>query len=335
MKVGKLLSLMFVSLFALPLATPHGALAAEAKPQKIQRQTTVTVLHVDKFGVYGPGIVFYWDAAMSKERISAITAVANRLRNKKATVTYLSSDEGERDKRPILVSIEAASDEPKLTGKEGAEEGDTRMAGLEEERPAPAPSLKNRGESPEESAYRREPQETALPPKPSPRPAPKQEPGRDGLEEKGKSREALTEGLTRPGGEIASASISREEVTQLVRIMLALNEKKDIDAILSYYADQVDYYGRGLVDREHIRKDMGYYFRNWDRISTSLDGDVVLIVTDEKDTRIVKFISSFSVENSKKSISGKAENIWKISKTNRGLKILDVKQKVLSSETRI
>jgi hypothetical protein len=49
--------------------------------------------------------------------------------------------------------------------------------------------------------------------------------------------------------------------------------------------------------------------------------------------RIVKFISSFSVKNEKKSIAGKTENIWKIQRINGELRLIDVKEKVLKSES--
>jgi len=49
----------------------------------------------------------------------------------------------------------------------------------------------------------------------------------------------------------------------------------------------------------------GYYFNNWDTIATSLDGDVAMIVIDQPDLRIAKFVSSFAVRNSKKALAGK------------------------------
>jgi hypothetical protein len=127
-------------------------------------------------------------------------------------------------------------------------------------------------------------------------------------------------------------SPSKQEITALVEHLLNLNEKKDLGSIMSHYADQVDYYDRGVVDRDYIRKDMGYYFRNWEKVRSTLDGNIVLIVTEQQNERIVKFVSSFSVRNSKKSITGKTENIWRVQKIGNQIRIAGVKQRVLYSE---
>jgi len=63
-----------------------------------------------------------------------------------------------------------------------------------------------------------------------------------------------------------------------------------------------------------------------------LDGDV-LMTGFEPEVRIVKFISSFSVKNGKKAITGKTENIWMIQRINGELRLIDVKEKVLKSES--
>jgi hypothetical protein len=46
----------------------------------------------------------------------------------------------------------------------------------------------------------------------------------------------------------------------------------------------------------------------------------------------VKFVSSFSVKNDKKSIAGKTENIWTIQRINGELRLIGVKQKILGRE---
>ena len=91
----------------------------------------------------------------------------------------------------------------------------------------------------------------------------------------------------------------------------------------------MDYYDRGIVSRDKVIQDLKYYFRNWTEIDTRLDGDVVM-AGFEPEVRIVKFISSFSVKNEKKSIAGKTENIWTIQRINGELRLIDVKQKILA-----
>ena len=86
------------------------------------------------------------------------------------------------------------------------------------------------------------------------------------------------------------------------------------------------------MNKDFIRKDKGYYFRNWDRISSSIDGDIVLIVIDQPDLRIAKFNSRFLVENAKSKVAGRAENVWKIQKVGNELKIVDEKQKIIERD---
>jgi len=111
-------------------------------------------------------------------------------------------------------------------------------------------------------------------------------------------------------------------------------QSKDIERSLACYGEQVDYYTRGTVNKDFIRKDKSYYLRNWDKISASIDGDIVIIVIDQPDLRIAKFNSRFHVENAKNTVSGRAENIWKIQKVGNELKIVDEKQKIIERDAR-
>jgi hypothetical protein len=128
-----------------------------------------------------------------------------------------------------------------------------------------------------------------------------------------------------------SDPITRDEVSAFVRRLLYLNGRKDLAAVAPFYADKVDYYDRGIVSRDKVIQDLKYYFRNWAEIDTRLDGDVVM-AGFEPQVRIVKFISSFSVKNEKKAITGKTENIWRIQRINGELRLIDVKQKILGKE---
>ncbi len=131
------------------------------------------------------------------------------------------------------------------------------------------------------------------------------------------------------------APITGDEVTRFIRELLELNERKDLSAITPFYADNVDYYDRGLVSRDDVRKDMGYYFRNWDIIATSLDGDVIVTPADQPEIRIARFISSFSVRNKKKALTGRTENNWKVQRIDGKLRLIDVKQRIISKESSV
>lgn len=309
--------------------------AAESPPSRSQEKMDVTIIHVDKYAVYGPNLIFYWDAEMNKQKVAALTSAAERLRNKKATVVYWATEGSQRDKRFLLVDIlpfkeqQAARENilpPEKLGAASTLSGEDRLKAAEP----------GKSQEPPVNGDKRREDPGVEPPRPQPQPT-----------DSPKAAEKETVAKVQPEKAVAfepkpleaaaptsSAPITKEEASAFIRHILDLNQKKDVSSIMSFFADQVNYYDRGIVNKDYIRKDMGYYFRNWDQISSSLEGDVVLIAMDQPDIRTVKFVSSFSVANAKKSLTGRTENIWKIQRINNELKIIDEKQRLLSNELR-
>lgn len=274
-RTGLFRDLTLASFLILTLVVP-GRLSAQSS--RTQDQMEITVVHVDQFAVYGPNLVFYWDPAMNKQKISALSGIAERLRNKKALVTYSTASDTTGDKRMIVVDIAPAGREPSNASST----------------------------SPPPEVQQQKPQSSTL--------------DKDSVK-------APTQEASSP--EPPLQSFSKTEIVTFIKECMDAVEKKDINRSLACYEDQVDYYTKGPVNRDFIKKDKGYYFRAWDRIRSWLDGDVVVIVIDQPDLRIAKFISGFDVENAKVRITGRAENIWKIRKAGNQLRIVDEKQRVI------
>jgi hypothetical protein len=270
-----------------------------------------TVINVDKYGVYVPNIVFYWDSGMSKQRVAELTAIANKLRNKKVSIVYSANGDIAKDKRPIIVDIAQWKEELKPSEKDmakvqtGSEPAQTKAAALHsgEEVPPAKESIV----APERIA--------GLPP----------------TEEQHDIRIPSSDLITPAPQNLAS--ITKDEATQFVRDIMDLTERKDLDRIMLHYADRVDYYNRGNVSLDYIKRDMGYYFRNWNRIMCSVEDEIELMDTDADNIKMVKFTSSFYVENENKYVIGNTSNVWKIQKRDNQLKIIDQKQKVINSES--
>jgi hypothetical protein len=273
--------------------------AAEAGKGRGVNQVETTVIHVDQYAVYAPNVVFYFDPQMDKRKVASITKMAEQLRNKKAVITYSSAGDLSQDKHVVLVDILPV----------GGDKASPESAPRDQRNPA--------GDSQSKTSNTSATSETL----------PKDESGESGSQA---ARQDKKQAQTKAG---ASSPVTRGELTAFVRQILELNGKKDIAAIAPLYADKVDYYDRGVVGRDYVVRDLGYYFRNWEKITTQLEGDVVMIVLDQPEVRIAKFVSSFSVRNDKKSLVGKTENIWKVQKTNGKLMIIDVKQKLLGKES--
>jgi len=271
--------------------------AAGSEPAGNTGQIEAVVIKVDEWAVYVPNLIFYFDSQMDKRKIETLKRVADQLRNKKALITYSSTGDLSKDKHILLSDIVSAADKPnpeKQVREAVKPPGDSQGK--------PTRKLSEEKVSPTET----------VPAEPAPKQVPLPE-----------LKESLKTGQSDP--------ITKEEIGAFVRRLLYLNGRKDLAAVAPFYADNVDYYDRGIVSRDKVLQDLKYYFRNWAQIDTQLDGDVVM-AGFEPEVRIVKFISSFSVKNEKKSITGKTENIWTIQRINGELRLIDVKQKILGRE---
>ena len=298
LSIGELQTI-FVAIFLLAGFLCQGGFcfAAGSEPAGNVGQVEAVVIHVDEYAVYVPNLIFYFDTQMDNRKIETLKRVANQLRNKKALITYLSTGDLSKDKHALLSDIVSAGQKPnpEKPAREAAKPSGDVQGKL-------TPKLSEEKVSAAE----------IVPAEPAPDEAAPQE-----------AKPSLKAGQPDP--------ITKEEISAFVRRLLYLNGRKDLAAVAPFYADKVDYYDRGIVSRDKVLQDLKYYFRNWAEIDTRLDGDVVM-AGFEPEVRIVKFISSFSVKNEKKSITGKTENIWMIQRINGELRLIDVKQKILGRE---
>jgi hypothetical protein len=295
------ISFIVGTLFLFSMSTTFSSLsAAEVQAPTIEKQIEVTVIHVDKYGVYAPNLIFYWDSRMNKQKISSMTGIAEQLRNKDALVTYSTTSDIGKDKRPILVDI--------VPSRQGVRPRDDFTAKSESGRPTPG-EIQSAPPMPPIEQPRQESLEAALP----------------------KPRIDIDSYPARQASS-GSSAITRTEVVNFVQECIEAMQSKDIERAVECYGDRVDYYSKGIVNKDFIRRDKGYYYRSWDKISSAIDGNIVLIVIDQPDLRIAKFNSRFYVQNAKNTISGKAENIWKVQKIGNELKIVDEKQKIIERD---
>ena len=276
--------------------------AADVSPARAEKQIETTVVHVDKYGVYAPNLIFYWDPDMNKQKVATLTGMAEQLRNKPAVITYSTVSDISKDRRPVLIDITPVKRDASPSSDSPPAREPPKPAPVEEPKTAPAPlraEPKPESEEPAPAKLNKEP-----PPDP-PKPIPP-----------------------------TSSTITRAEVTSFVHNCIEAAQNKDMERSLGCYGEQVDYYFKGTVNKDFIRTDKGYYFRNWDKIKSTIEGDIVLIVIDQPDLKIAKFNSRFFVENSKNTVSGRAENVWKIQRIGNELKIVDEKQKIIERDSR-
>jgi len=127
-----------------------------------------------------------------------------------------------------------------------------------------------------------------------------------------------------------------EAVRQFVRDYFAVLSRRDLDSVVSMYADNVDYQGQGHHDRRYIRNDTGNYFRRWDRIYFEV-GDIDVSPARDGDFQ-VKFNFPFAVgQGYARDKRGVSSQVWILRRDSQGnLRIVSQREKVLAagSDTR-
>jgi len=126
-------------------------------------------------------------------------------------------------------------------------------------------------------------------------------------------------------------------VRQFVRDYTAALSRRDLDIVVSMFADNVDYQGQGRHDRRYIRKDTENYFRRWDRIYFEVNDDIDVSHTGGGDFQ-VRFNFPFAVGQGRSPDKrGVSSQVWILRRDSQGnLQIISQREKVLAagSETR-
>ena len=97
-------------------------LATDVEPGGNESRTEAVVINVDQWAVYVPNQVFYFDTNTVKGKTESLRRAANRLRNRRALITYYSGGDHGQDKRAMLSDIVPAGKAQQEVEKPPAEE---------------------------------------------------------------------------------------------------------------------------------------------------------------------------------------------------------------------
>lgn len=132
----------------------------------------------------------------------------------------------------------------------------------------------------------------------------------------------------------SAASFIKEDVQDFITSFINYVNDKNISGILNCYANEVDYFGKGEVDKNFIRKDKDDYFKKWDDVKYQME-DNSLSITDLPDnSKLAVFNFDYSVYSTErnKRLEGVAQSSCKIRRGKNGLEIYDEKQKIISKK---
>ncbi|HEV7869265.1 MAG TPA: peptidoglycan-binding domain-containing protein [Chthoniobacteraceae bacterium] len=120
--------------------------------------------------------------------------------------------------------------------------------------------------------------------------------------------------------------ISKEEADEFVRDYLKAAEQTKPDEEISFYADQVNYFGSGRVTRKFVEKDQRNYYRRWPSRSFTLTSGPEVLRADESRTSL-RFRIRYALRGPEGSAKGETENIVQLSRTDDGLKIAGIQER--------
>ena len=102
-------------------------------------------------------------------------------------------------------------------------------------------------------------------------------------------------------------------------------------AELPFYADRVDYFDHGVVNRGFIAQDIQKYASRWPLRRYWIDGEIHTKIVDQKqDVAGVAFRLKFAVQNAKKTVTGVCDDVILIRDASSNPKIIAIKAKTIN-----
>jgi hypothetical protein len=121
--------------------------------------------------------------------------------------------------------------------------------------------------------------------------------------------------------------IAKAEAAEFVRRYLSACESPNVHDELGMYADRVDYFDHGVVDRQYVQNELAVYDQRWPRRSYKLTTGLRLNKTGE--ATAAKFAVAFQVASlaSNRKASGKIEQTFGLARRADGnLEIISIRE---------
>jgi peptidoglycan hydrolase-like protein with peptidoglycan-binding domain len=144
-----------------------------------------------------------------------------------------------------------------------------------------------------------------------------------------KSDGACREPATRPSAPIAiqnARDVSKTEIQAFLRRYFDACQSPSPDDELSFYADRVNYFDHGVVDRPYIKNELAVYDQRWPSRKYAL-GDSVNVVRTGGGT-VAKVRVAFQVANPEhnRNAGGRTDNSFNLAKRGDSLEIVAIKE---------
>jgi peptidoglycan hydrolase-like protein with peptidoglycan-binding domain len=119
---------------------------------------------------------------------------------------------------------------------------------------------------------------------------------------------------------------SKAEISNFIRRYFAACESPRPQDELAFYADRVDYFDHGAVDKSYIQNELAVYNQRWPNRKYSI-GDSLRVIKNENST-IAKFRVGFTVANEPRDrkASGSTNDEIRLIKHGDSLQIISIKE---------
>jgi len=129
-----------------------------------------------------------------------------------------------------------------------------------------------------------------------------------------------------PTNEEKAANVTKEQIRAFLRRYFDACQSQNPDDELAFYADRVDYFDHGPVDKSYIRNELAVYDQRWPSRKYTL-GDSVRVVRTGNNT-LAKVRVAFEVANPERNrkASGRTDDTFNLSKHGDSLQIISIKE---------
>jgi hypothetical protein len=131
-----------------------------------------------------------------------------------------------------------------------------------------------------------------------------------------------------------AGGVSKAEIRAFLRRYFDACQSPNPDDELSFYADRVDYFDHGAVDRPYIKNELAVYDQRWPIRKYTL-GDSVSVVKTGNNT-VAKVRVAFQVANSEhdRKAAGRTDNVFNLAKQGDSLEIVAIKEARVRKQSR-
>jgi Putative peptidoglycan binding domain len=135
-----------------------------------------------------------------------------------------------------------------------------------------------------------------------------------------------TQPIGSPSTESSTTNISMERLRDYVGAFVLAGLDPQVGAEAAFFADRVQYFGDGMMDREKIRSDLQRYNARWPQRKFWLAGDITVEPQSDKRVRVT-FPLKYELRKGAKHASGKVNKTLVLERTGDDLQIVAVNER--------